>query len=225
MAAVFAKQHSISALLFTILMALLFLLPLSWLIGILITESQLFINFLQQLNKDGGAAPDFFTNVPFVSHELIEYWDANVGKPGNIKSLLSNLHLSLTPASYYIKQISFDLAHRGFQVGFTILTLFFFYRDGDKLLEQIHHVGEACLGKRWFRYSDRLPKALRGTVNGTIVVGIGVGILNGYLLCFSSFSRTDSNGIYYSLSSYDPFCRSFNFYYCSLSFSFSWQYH
>ena len=55
----FGKRQNLSALLFTCLMALLFLLPLSWLVGILIKESQLFINFLQQLNKDGGAAPEF----------------------------------------------------------------------------------------------------------------------------------------------------------------------
>lgn len=48
---------------FTTLMGLLFLIPLSWLIGILIKESQLFINFLQHINKEGGDAPEFFKNI------------------------------------------------------------------------------------------------------------------------------------------------------------------
>ena len=38
------------------------------------------------------------------------------------------------------------------------------------------------MGKRWFRYAEKLPKALRATVNGTIVVGVGVGVLMG--LCY-----------------------------------------
>ncbi len=79
--------------------------------------------------------------------------------------------------SYYVKEIGYSLAHRSVQMGFTLLTLFFFYRDGDKLLLQISQIGEYCLGKRWFRYADRVPRALRATVNGTIVVGLGVGIL------------------------------------------------
>jgi predicted PurR-regulated permease PerM len=176
-------RSNLSSALFTTLVALLFLLPLSWLIGILIKESQIFINFLQELNKNGGSAPAFFSNLPLVGDELVQFWDEKIGHPGNIKNLLSNLHVTLTPASYYIKQIGFDIAHRGFQIGFTLLTLFFFYRDGESLLVQINHVGESCMGQRWFRYADRLPNALRVTVNGTIVVGIGVGILMG--VCYA----------------------------------------
>jgi predicted PurR-regulated permease PerM len=201
----FGKKHNLSALLFTFLMAMLFLLPLSWLVGILIKESQLFINFLQQINKEGGSAPDFFKNLPMVGADLVKYWDDNIGKPGNIKSFLSNVHLTITPTSYYIKQIGFNLAHRSFQVGFTLLTLFFFYRDGEKLLLQVNHIGEYCLGERWFRYSDRLPKALRSTVNGTIVVGIGVGVLMGICYALVGFPAPTLTGFITALAAMIPF--------------------
>lgn len=201
----FGTKHNTSAFLFTTLMGLLFLIPLSWLIGILIKESQLFINFLQHINKEGGAAPEFFKNIPLVGDDLIQYWDVNIGKPGSIKEFLSNLHVTLTPTSYYIKQIGVNLAHRSFQVGFTLLTLFFFYRDGDKLLLQIQHIGEYCLGDRWFRYSDRLPSALRGTVNGTIVVGIGVGILMGVCYALVGFPAPTLTGFITALAAMIPF--------------------
>lgn len=201
----FGVKHNCSALLFTMLIALLFLLPLSWLIGILIKESQLFVNFLQQLNRDGGSAPDFFSKLPFISTDLVHYWDENLGKPGNVKGLLSNLHLTLTPATYYIKQIGVDLAHRSVQVGFTLLTLFFFYRDSDELLVQINRVGELCLGQRWFRYSDRLPRALRSTVNGTIVVGIGVGVLMGICYALVGFPAPTLIGFITALAAMIPF--------------------
>lgn len=201
----FGSRQNVSALLFTMLLGLLFLLPLSWLVGILIKESQLFINFLQQVNKEGGAAPDFFRNFPMVGSDLVKYWDENIGKPGNVRSFLSNLHVTLTPTSYYLKQIGFNLAHRSFQVGFTLLTLFFFYRDGDKLLIQVHHIGEYCLGDRWFRYADRLPKALRATVNGTIVVGIGVGVLMGICYGLVGFPAPTLTGFITALAAMIPF--------------------
>lgn len=201
----FGTYENLSAFLFTTLMSLLFLLPLSWLIGILIKESQIFVGFLQELNKNGGAAPDFLTKLPWVSTELVKYWDENLGQPGNIKHLLSNFHLTITPAGYYIKLIGVDIAHRGFQAGFTLLTLFFFYRDGDKLLLQIKNVGEFCLGDRWFRYSDRLPQALRATVNGTIVVGIGVGILMGICYALVSFPAPTLTGFITALAAMIPF--------------------
>jgi len=136
---------------------------------------------------------------------LIEYWDANIGQPGSLKYLLTNLHLAVTPASYYIKQIGVNLAHRGFQLGFTLLSLFFFYRDGDKLFQQINHIGETCLGARWFRYSDRLPSALRATVNGTIVVGIGVGVLMGVCYGLVHFPAPTLMGFITAFAAMIPF--------------------
>lgn len=201
----FGQRENLSAALFTTLMSLLFILPLSWLIGILIKESQIFLNFMQELNKNGGAAPDFFNKLPWVSEELIQFWNANLGKPGNLKDFLSNVHITLTPATYYIKQIGFDIAHRGFQAGFTLLTLFFFYRDGDKLIFQIQQIGEYCLGERWFRYSQRLPQALRSTVNGTIVVGIGVGILMGICYELVGFPAPTLTGFITALAAMIPF--------------------
>lgn len=201
----FGDKDNLSALLFTILIGLLFLVPLSWLVGILIKELQLFINFLQEVNEKGGAAPEFFKSLPVVGTDLVKYWDENIGKPGNIKNFLSNLHLTITPTSYYLKLIGANLVHRSVQVGFTLLTLFFFYRDGDKLLLQVHDIGEYCLGKRWFRYSDRLPSALRATVNGTIVVGIGVGILMGICYALVDFPAPTLTGFITALAAMIPF--------------------
>lgn len=133
------------------------------------------------------------------------YWNDNIGKPGKIKDFLSNIHLSLTPTSYYVKQIGSNLAHRSVQVGFTLLTLFFFYRDGDKLFNEVYEVGEYCLGQRWFRYADRLPKALRATVNGTIVVGLGVGILMGACYALVGFPAPALTGFITALAAMIPF--------------------
>lgn len=178
----FGAKRNTAAFLFTLMLTLLLIIPLSWLITVLVKELQLFVNYLQLINREGGQAPTFIGELPFFGEELVLYWDENFGQPGSLKNVLSNIHLTLTSASYYIRQVGINVAHRGFQVGFTLLTLFFFFRDGDKLFRQINQIGEICFGTRWFRYSDRLPSALRATVNGTIVVGIGVGVLMG--LCY-----------------------------------------
>ncbi|RMX22031.1 AI-2E family transporter [Legionella jordanis] len=201
----FGHRHNLASFCFTFILTLLFLLPLSWLIGILVKELQLFINYLQVVNRVGGQAPSFLQQFPMVGNDLVNYWNSNIGNPGNVRHLLSNLHISLTPASYYIKQVGVNLAHRGFQLGFTLLTLFFFYRDGDKLIQQINHIGEFCLGKRWFRYADRLPSALRATVNGTIVVGLGVGILMGICYFLVGFPAPTLTGFITAFAAMIPF--------------------
>lgn len=201
----FGQHHNMAALLFTCLLGLLLLLPLSWLITLLIKELQVFITYLQMINRDGGEAPPLLQHFPLIGKELVRYWDDNISQPDSLRHFLSNVHVSLTPASYYIKQIGSNLAHRGFQLGFTILTLFFFYRDGDKLFSQITLIGEYCLGGRWFRYANRLPSALRSTVNGTIVVGLGVGILMGICYVMVDFPGPTLTGFITAFAAMIPF--------------------
>lgn len=201
----FGEYKNLSAALFTTILTFILILPITWLIGILVTELQVFISYLQMMNREGGPAPAFIHNLPVVGNDLVAYWEAHIGHPGNVKFLLSNLHLSLAPTSYYIKQVGLNVAHRSFQLGFTLLCLFFFYRDGDKLFQQINYIGEFCLGKRWFRYADKLPSALRSTVNGTIVVGIGVGILMGICYGLVGFPGPTLMGFITALAAMIPF--------------------
>ena len=179
----FGPRRNVSAGLFTFILALLLIVPLSWLIGILVRELQVLVSYLQTTNQYGGEVPPFVKDIPWFGKEAELYWNTHLGKPGDIKQMLSNVHLSLTPASYLIKQVSFDLFHRSVQVGFTLLSLFFFYRDADHLIVTIHRIGENCLGKRWYLYAEKMPLALRGVVNGTVFVGIGVGFLMG--ICYA----------------------------------------
>lgn len=201
----FSNHDTLSATLFTTLLALFLLLPLSWLISILVTEIQLFINYLLTINKLGGAAPEFLIKIPFIGNDLVNYWDKNVGHPGNVKGLMTNLHLSLAPLSYYAKEVGTNLAHRGFQLGFTLLTLFFFFRDGDRLFQQINRLGGYFLGDRWYRYANGLPSALRATVNGTILVGLGVGLLMGLCYFLVGFIAPTLVGVITALAAMIPF--------------------
>lgn len=205
------ERHDLAAFLFTLMVSLIVLIPVSWLVTVLIQETQLFLNYLQDINRVGGHAPAFFKALPWGGADLEAYWDENIGQPGSVKNLLSNLHISLTPASYYIKQIGADIAHRGFQLGFTVLCLFFLYRDGDELTTQIHHIGEYCLGRRWSRYADKLPSALRATVNGTIFVGLCVGILMGGCYALVHFPAPTLLGFFTAFAAMIPFAVPFVF--------------
>jgi predicted PurR-regulated permease PerM len=173
----FGPYRNLSALLFTGMLTVLILAPVSWMISILVRELQVLVNYLLWTNQYGSEAPYVLQQIPGFGKEATAYWDTYLGHPGAIKLALSNLHVTLAPWSQLIRQVSINVMHRGVQMGFTLLILFFFYRDGDALTESIHCIGENYLGKRWSRYAHRLPLALRGTVNGTIFVGIGVGMV------------------------------------------------
>jgi hypothetical protein len=181
-AKLFGPYQQLSAFMFTFILFLFLLMPLSYIVKILVTELQIFINYLQNMNSNGQEAPLWLTHLPFIGKEVNSYWHENLSNPGDIKTTLSNLHLSLSHTSYVAKQVGSVFAHISLKIGFTFLTLFFVYRDGNKLFAQIQKVGANCFGARWARYADQLPAALRATVNGTILVGLGVGFLMG--ICY-----------------------------------------
>lgn len=181
--ACFGSYKQVSAFLFTSLLFTLLLIPLSWVVSILVRETQFFVSYLQNLNHYGNEAPAWLVQLPWIGNDIQAQWHKQLGNPGAIKSLFGRLHVSLQHTSYIAKEIGSIFAHTSIKIGFTFLTLFFIYRDGEKLFHQIHRVGKNCLGNRFARYADQLPNALRATVNGTIFVGLGVGLLMG--ACYS----------------------------------------
>lgn len=207
----FGSYENVAALLFTLILVLLFILPLSGLVSVLVKEIQSFFNYLQSINRYGGHAPHALYEIPFLSKELVAYWDANIGHPGNVKAVLSNLQSSLTPLTYYVKQVGTSVLHRSVQVGFTLLSVFFLYRDGERCFLQLNRIGAYTLGSRWFRYANKLPTALRSTVNGTIVVGVGVGILMGFCYALVGFPAPTLLGFVTALSAMIPFAVPFVF--------------
>jgi predicted PurR-regulated permease PerM len=201
----FGSWVNTSALLFTLILVFLLLLPLSWFLTILFKETQLFLTYINQINSAGGEAPSFLQELPVIGNDLVSSWDAHIGQPGNVKDFISNLHLPIYSTGNYIKIVGGNLMHRSVQLGFTLLSLFFFYRDGDILNSEINKIGQYCLGARWFRYADKLPKALRATVNGTIVVGVGVGVLMGVCYGLIGFPAPTLMGFVTAFAAMIPF--------------------
>ena len=181
-ARLFGRFNQMAAFVFTCLLFTLLMLPLSWIVTILVRESHVFLTYLQYLNNNGNAAPEWLVRIPLIGPELQQLWVTELTHPGDLRELFSKLHLSLMHTSLVAKQIGVVFAHTSIQIGFTFLSLFFFYRDGEQLFRQVQRVGQNCLGGRWGRYANQLPDALRATVNGTILVGLGVGVLMG--LCY-----------------------------------------
>jgi predicted PurR-regulated permease PerM len=204
-AKLFGRFNQVAAFFFTCLLFAMLMLPLSWIVSILVRESQVFLTYLQHLNDNGNAAPDWLVNLPIVGPELQKIWIAELAHPGDLRVLFSKLHLSLMHTSLVAKQIGVVFAHTSIQIGFTFLTLFFVYRDGRKLFKQIHRVGKNCLGVRWERYATQLPGALRATVNGTILVGLGVGLLMGLCYHFLSIPAPTLLGFVTAICAMIPF--------------------
>ena len=59
---------------------------------------------------------------------------------------------------------------------FTLLTLFFIFRDGGSLGEKLQALSDRAIGVRGQRIARHMVAAVHGTVNGLVLVGLAEGV-------------------------------------------------
>ncbi len=198
-------RRNASAFLFTLIVTLVIFMPMVWVVSILLRETQVFIDKLITLHQHGGSLPQTVTALPWIGPHIANFWQKLLESQNGLSDMTKHLHLSLTSTSYYLQKLGKSVVHRSIQFGFTLLCLFFFYRDGHEIAHQIDKVGERCLGDRWREFAIQLPQLLRSTLNGTVLVGIGVGILMGAVYFALGFPAPTIAGFATAFAAMVPF--------------------
>lgn len=172
-------QKTLVATILTTVFTVVVAVPLLWLTVIAIQETRVAVNFLLTANAHGVTAPEWLGELPWVGEHLKAAWQESLGKPQGLTEFFVNGSKSLKAVGEFAKIVGMQVAHRAVIFGFAIVSLFFFYRDGERLAKQIKLLGRYLLKSRWKIYSEQLPLAIKATVNGLVLVGLGVGIVMG----------------------------------------------
>lgn len=200
------KRQALASAFLTTLISCAVALPLFWMIMITIKETHLLINFLVAANAHGEHSPLWLERLPWIGNYLGKIWNDTLGQPQGISILLSQNSIgSLKPLNEFIKQFGIQVAHRSFIFSFVIICLFFFYKDGNRIRAQINAIGHYCLGDRWYLYANTVPSSLKATVNGMVLVGVGVGILMGISYAIAGISAPALLGALTALLAMIPF--------------------
>ncbi len=174
------KKRIIASALLTTIITCIVTIPFIWIIVILIKEIHLLVNFLISANAHGEQIPSWIEHLPWIGSYLTNLWNDTLGQPQGVSTLFSTASFgSLKPFNEVLKKFGLEIVHRSFIFSFVIISLFFFYKDGHQIRKQINAIGYYCLGERWYLYAETVPSSLIATVNGLVLVGIGVGILMG----------------------------------------------
>jgi predicted PurR-regulated permease PerM len=175
------KRSVVAAALMTLAMACLLVIP--FLVGVdqASRQASTLAEWIAVANNQGIAAPAALRRIPFAGNSLYAWWQATLAQPRGLSHLISGGSAAhLHSASEVLRRFGSQLAHRLIDMGFAFLCLFFLYKNGEALHAQIARIGMRGLGQQRFeRYASRIPTAIRATVNGLVLVGIGEGILIG----------------------------------------------
>lgn len=160
---------------FTLGIALVFVLPIV-LTGIQAgREARTVIAWVETARHDGVPVPDFFGHLPFFAAQATQWWQENLSDPEAAAELLTRL----SKPEYVIagRQVGIEILHRLVIFGFCLLAVFFLFRDGDLLVEQLRRASARAFGPGGERVGRQIIASIHGTVSGLVLVGLAEGLL------------------------------------------------
>ncbi len=169
--------RTLAALLMTLILGCAVVVPVLWILvlvqGELITAYQALTKYLAQGPQ---AVPNFLGRIPWLGQKIQEMMDRLATDPAQLTQ----------QASAWMLGWASDLGHLLSSVGrnvvrltLTLLTLFFFYRDGETIAAQADQIIEGFFGDRLNPYVVTAAKMTRAVVYGLLITAITQGVLAG----------------------------------------------
>ena len=166
-----------SALLMTLLLSTAFVLPALWIGMLLQSELALAIAAMTAQIKQGALVlPEFVRTLPWVGDALQGLLDELTHDPEALKAQLTDW---VRRGSDQVVALIGDVGRNAAKLGFALITVFFLYRDGDRVLSQVHGVLRHFLGERVDSYLGAVGGMTKAVVWGLIVTAIGQGFVAG----------------------------------------------
>ena len=196
-------SRSLIAFLFVLAIALLVLVPIGFGIAQGAREAHDIAGWIAQARHDGLPPPPWIATLPFGSSELTGWWRDHLSDPATATAYLDGLNHTLIATNGSL--IGKGIVHRSVIFGFTLLTLFFLVRDRDAIIAQCRRASEKSLGPTGERIGHQTLLSVRGTIDGLVLVGLGVGAVMAVVYFFLGVPHPILLGIATAILAMIPF--------------------
>ena len=162
---------------FTLGVALLFLIPLALLGTEMAREAHSVSSWLEAAQQNGVPVPDAVQHLPWGREAASAWWQENLAHPHPASGLADRLnHAALMQNG---RQIGAAVARRLTLFGFMLLTLFVLFREGHGLTAQLRLASRRAFGPTGERIGGQIIASVHGTVTGLVLVGLAEGAVLG----------------------------------------------
>jgi predicted PurR-regulated permease PerM len=194
---------------FTLAVALLFFLPLFFVGLEAAREVHGIRDWLETARTEGLPPPEMLSHLPFGAAEATDWWQSNLSDPDSAKELLQQIDRGdLLNSS---RRIGAAVLHRLVLFAFCLMTLFFLFRDGAQLAEQMRRASLRAFGPSGERVGRQIIASVHGTVDGLVLVGIGEGFLMGVIYAVLRVPHPTLLGMVTAVAAMIPFGAPFAF--------------
>jgi predicted PurR-regulated permease PerM len=170
-------RRNVAPLLFTAGITLLFIMPI--LLGVVEMGRELngLVQWLRDADHGGSVVPDYLDKLPLVGNTIADWWRTNMLSQDAITARI--VHVDTATLARVTQRTAIFIARSFTFFVVTVLTLFFLFRDGASFGRRVQVLVRRTLGRKGLELSQLMVFAVRGTSDGVVLVGIGVGTLLG----------------------------------------------
>jgi predicted PurR-regulated permease PerM len=159
----------------TVLIGLFIVVPLIVFAVAGAKEGATLFRWVRDVMENGIPAPAWVATLPLVGDYLAAWWETNLADGESARALLGRTE----GVARWTRTLGGEVVLRLVTLAFTLLTLFFVYRNGSQLVKESLRVGRRVFGGSASHLGREAVAAVRATVNGLVLVGLAEGVLLG----------------------------------------------
>lgn len=197
------RHNVLWPLAFTLLIALVFILPLALVAYQAGKEVRSVYGTIDQARTEGIPPPQFLSHLPVGQQGATAWWQNNLSNPNQANALIKRANPSRFVTTG--RELGAEIVHRVVLFGFTLLTLFFVFRNGDSLIRQLQRGSARAFGPSGERIGGQMIASVHGTVDGLVLVGLGEGVLMGIAYVIAGVPHPTLFGLFTAAAAMVPF--------------------
>jgi predicted PurR-regulated permease PerM len=195
--------------LFTAVLGLMFIVPLV-MVGVQAgKEIHGVYETIDKARTEGIPPPEWLGHLPIGGQQATNWWNENLATADSAKELLQKARDSEFVSNG--RELGADVAHRAVLFGFTLLTLFFLFKDGDRVTAQMQRASGRAFGPTGERVGRQIVASVHGTVDGLVLVGLGEGFILGIAYLVAGVPHPTLFGLFTAVAAMVPFGAAFAF--------------
>ncbi len=197
-----AGAHLALPALFTAVVALVFVVPLFLVVIQVSRDAHDAIEWLHGIEQAGMPVPTWLSRLPFGA-QVGNWWNDNLARPFNSGAIIH--HFNRASVVTLTREVGARFTRLLVIFAFTLLTLFFMFKDGQRLAAQMLRASARLFGPRGEPIARQMVASVHGTVDGLVLVGIGEGVLMGFAYFFTGVPHAGLLGAITAVAAMIPF--------------------
>lgn len=197
------KHNILLPTVFTLAIGSMFIVPLV-LVGVQAgKEARSVYDNIAKARAEGIPPPDWLEHLPVGAQMATHWWQDNLATPDSANALLLKARHSEFVSNS--RELGADVAHRVVLFGFTLLTLFFLFKNGDAVGTQMQRASERAFGPAGERVGRQMIASVHGTVDGLVLVGLAEGFILGVVYLLTGVPHPTLFGLFTAIAAMVPF--------------------